>query len=79
MSKNGNSYDIILMDIMMPGMSGTQTLENLKNISSFRTPVVALTADALMGANQKYLNQGFSAYLAKPYTKEQLKNILNKY
>lgn len=77
--KNGNSYDIILMDIMMPGMSGTQTLENLKNISSFRTPVVALTADALMGANQKYLNQGFSAYLAKPYTKEQLKNILNKY
>lgn len=77
--KNGSSYDIILMDIMMPGMSGTQTLENLKNISTFKTPVVALTADALMGANQKYLNQGFSAYLAKPYTKEQLKNILNKY
>lgn len=77
--KNGSSYDIILMDIMMPGMSGTQTLENLKNISSFKTPVVALTADALIGANQKYLNQGFSAYLAKPYTKEQLKNILNKY
>lgn len=77
--KNGSSYDIILMDIMMPEMSGTQTLENLKNISSFKTPVVALTADALMGANQKYLNQGFSAYLAKPYTKEQLKNILNKY
>lgn len=77
--KNGSSYDIILMDIMMPGMSGTQTLENLKNISSFRTPVVALTADALIGANQKYLSQGFSDYLAKPYTKEQLKNILNKY
>ena len=77
--KNGSSYDIILMDIMMPEMSGTQTLENLKNISSFKTPVVALTADALIGANQKYLNQGFSAYLAKPYTKEQLKNILNKY
>lgn len=77
--KNGSSYDIILMDIMMPGMDGTQTLENLKNISSFKTPVVALTADALIGANQKYLNQGFSAYLAKPYTKEQLKNILNKY
>ena len=77
--KNGSSYDIILMDIMMPGMSGTQTLENLKNISTFKTPVVALTADALMGANQKYLSQGFSDYLAKPYTKEQLKNILNKY
>lgn len=77
--KNGSSYDIILMDIMMPGMSGTQTLENLKNISSFKTPVVVLTADALIGANQKYLSQGFSAYLAKPYTKEQLKNILNKY
>ena len=77
--KNGSSYDIILMDIMMPGMSGTKTLENLKNISSFKTPVVALTADALIGANQKYLNQGFSDYLAKPYTKEQLKNILNKY
>ena len=77
--KNGSSYDIILMDIMMPGMSRTKTLENLKNISSFKTPAVALTADALIGANQKYLNQGFSAYLAKPYTKEQLKNILNKY
>lgn len=77
--KNGSSYDIILMDIMMPGMSGTQTLENLKNISTFKTPVVALTADALIGATQKYLSQGFSAYLAKPYTKEQLKNILNKY
>lgn len=77
--QNGSTYDIILMDIMMPGMDGTKTLENLKNISSFKTPVVALTADALIGANQKYLSQGFSDYLAKPYTKEQLKNILNKY
>lgn len=74
-----NSYDIVFMDIMMPEMDGVQTFQNLKLIDGFSTPVIALTADATTGAKEKYLNLGFSNYIAKPIDLEILTNIINKF
>ena len=76
--KNNNKYDIIFMDIMMPKMSGTETLKKLKQIENFNTPVIALTADALEGKSNKYLEVGFTDYLSKPINKIELNNVLNK-
>ena len=76
---NDNSYDLILMDIMMPEMSGEITLSKLKENPNFNTPVIALTADAVAGAREKYLSEGFSEYLVKPFTKEQLKTVISKF
>ena len=77
-----NTYDIILMDIMMPVMNGEEALNQLKKIDNFHTPIIALTADALAGAEEKYEKEGFNGYLSKPFTKEQIQtkieNILKK-
>ena len=73
-----NNYDLILLDDMMPKMSGVETLKKLKENEDFKTPVVVLTANAISGMKEKYLNEGFDDYLAKPINKEELKNILEK-
>ena len=72
-------YDIILMDIMMPKMGGVETLKKLKEFNWFKTPVIALTADAIQGRSNKYLDVGFSGYLTKPIEKKELSKILSKY
>jgi len=77
--ENDNKYDIILLDIMMPKMSGVETLKRLKQISGFDTPVIALTADAIQGRENKYLEVGFSGYLSKPIERSELKKVLSKY
>ena len=63
----------------MPKMSGVETLKKLKEIKDFDTKVIALTANALTGMREKYLNDGFNDYLAKPINKEELNKIINKY
>ena len=73
----GNSYDLILMDIMMPEMSGETTLSKLKENSNFNIPVIALTADALSGARERYKSEGFTDYIPKPFTKEEIKQKLD--
>ena len=73
---SGNKYDLILMDIMMPNMSGETCIAKLKEISNFKTPVIALTADAVSGAKEKYISEGFVDYLSKPFTKDQIKEKL---
>ncbi len=72
-------YDLILMDDMMPGMSGTETLHELTKDSSFNIPVIALTANAIEGMKEKYLSEGFNEYLSKPIDKTELKRVLEKY
>lgn len=72
-----NNYDLILMDIMMPEMSGEEVLVKLKENPNFNTPVIALTADALSGAKEKYLALGFADYIAKPFSREQIKEKLD--
>ena len=72
-----NNYDLILMDIMMPNMSGETALAKLKENPNFKTPVIALTADAIAGAKEKYLALGFVDYIAKPFSREQIKEKLD--
>ncbi len=74
----GNEYDLILMDIMMPNMSGEETIKKLKENKNFNTPVIALTADALSGAKEKYMQEGFVDYIAKPFSRDQIKEKLDK-
>lgn len=76
--KSGNQYDIILMDIMMPEMSGITALQELKKIEKFQTPVIAVTADAIANSEEKYLKEGFTDYISKPFTKEQIQEKLVK-
>ena len=74
---NGNEYDLILMDIMMPNMSGETALQKLRENPNFKIPTIALTADAVVGAREKYLSEGFIDYIAKPFSKEQIKEKLD--
>ena len=76
---SNNKYDLILLDDMMPRMSGTETLQKLKEIETFTTPVVALTANAITGMKEEYMNRGFNDYLSKPIIKEDLNRVMKKY
>ena len=75
----GQTYDLILMDDMMPKMRGTEVFKKLKENSSFNTPVVVLTANALSGMKEAYLKDGFNDYLAKPIEKPELDRVLKTY
>ena len=77
--QNGEKYDMILLDDMMPKMSGVETLKKLKEIPGFKIITIALTANALTGMREKYLQDGFDDYLAKPINKNELNRIINKY
>lgn len=77
--KKKENYDLILMDDMMPKMSGVETLKKLKEIEDFHIKVIALTANAIAGMKEKYLSDGFDDYLAKPIDKEELSKLVIKY
>ena len=76
---NGEKYDLILLDDMMPKMSGSETLVKLKEIDNFNIPVCALTANAITGMREEYLGKGFNDYLSKPIVKEELNRVIKKY
>lgn len=79
MIKNGDTFDLILMDDMMPKMRGVETLFKLKETPFFSTPVIALTANAINGMQEYYKKQGFDDYLSKPIDQEILHILLQKY
>lgn len=75
-----NVYDIIFLDHMMPLMDGVETLERLKAEKLVSvTPVIALTANAISGARDMYLDYGFSDYLSKPVDAKVLEAIIEKW
>ena len=74
--KNGNEYDLILMDIMMPNMNGEETIKKLKENKNFDIPTIAVTADAVAGSEKKYKSEGFIDYISKPFTKIQIQEKL---
>ena len=76
---SGNKYDVIFLDIMMPKMKGPEVLQNLKNITGFNTPVVALTADVISGMEEKYIEQGFDDCMPKPIVEEELFYMLKRF
>ncbi len=72
-------YDLILMDHMMPGMDGVETLHILRSQQDNRnrnTTVIALTANAIAGSREMYLEYGFDDYLSKPIQADQLEQLL---
>ncbi len=73
------SYDLILLDHMMPEMDGVETLRHMRELPGFNTPVVALTANAIRGAKKSYLDWGFMDYLSKPMHMEELESCLKRY
>lgn len=77
--KNHEHYDLILLDDMMPKMSGVETLQELKKIEGFRIPTIAFTANAISGMKEKYLADGFDDYLSKPLEKSELNQKLKKF
>ena len=61
----------------MPNMNGETALAELKKNPDFDIPVIALTADAVTGAKEKYLEEGFVDYIAKPFSRDQIKEKLD--
>ena len=76
--KNNETFDLILLDDMMPKLSGVETFKELKKIEGFNIPVIALTANAISGMREKYMEQGFTDYLSKPINKVDLEIVLRK-
>ena len=73
-------FDVVFLDQMMPGMSGVQTLEGIKKDDlAAGTPIIALTADAIVGARDNYIKEGFTDYLSKPVMFDALEAILLRY
>ncbi len=73
-----NTYDLILMDINMPVMSGMEALRCIRK-KGIQTPIVALTANAMAGDKEKFLAEGFDRYLSKPMVQEELELVLSEY
>jgi PAS domain S-box-containing protein len=71
-------YDLILMDINMPELSGIEAVASIKK-KGIRTPVVALTANAMAGDRERFLEYGFDEYLSKPISMSSLETILMAY
>ena len=76
---SNKEYDLILLDQMMPVQDGVTTLHQLKENKNFKIPVVMLTADAIKGKKEEYLNEGFNDYLSKPIERAELDRVLKKY
>ncbi|MGN0513027.1 MAG: response regulator [Lachnospiraceae bacterium] len=75
-------YDIIFMDHMMPEMDGIETLHCMKELGEYPnkdTPVIILTANAIAGAREQYMEEGFDGYLSKPVNPDKLTKTISSY
>jgi PAS domain S-box-containing protein len=75
--KAGNNYDVIFMDHMMPRMDGIEATKLIRSLG-YAGSIVALTANALAGQEEMFLNNGFDDFISKPIDIRQLNNSLNK-
>jgi signal transduction histidine kinase/CheY-like chemotaxis protein len=78
-----NDYDLVFMDIQMPVMDGIEATHEIlnyeKNLDVTHIPIVALTANALKGDRERFLNEGMDEYITKPIETSELLYILNKF
>ncbi|MDI9246115.1 ATP-binding protein [Marinobacter sp. CHS3-4] len=74
-------FDLVFMDLQMPGMDGVETTERLREVdgNNHRTPVIALTAHALADEQERLTRQGFDGYLPKPISNTQLEQTIQQY
>ena len=76
-------YDLIFLDHRMPGMDGVEAFHALRDMKeanpNLKTPVIALTANAVTGARQLYIEEGFTDYLSKPVNALRLAQVVQKY
>jgi PAS domain S-box-containing protein len=76
--KNGNVYNVIFMDHLMPKMDGIEATKIIRSMN-YTNPIIALTANALVGQAEIFLENGFNDYLSKPIDINRLDSILNKF
>jgi len=76
--KNGNVYDIIFMDHMMPEMDGIEAVKHIRGFG-YKAPIIALTANAVSGQSEIFLQNGFDDFISKPIDIRQLNMVLNKF
>jgi len=76
--KNGDVYDVIFMDHMMPEMDGIEAAKHIRELG-YKEPIVALTANAVSGQAEMFLQNGFDDFISKPIDIRQLNSILNKF
>ena len=76
------SFDVILMDLQMPEMDGfeaTHAIREWQQVSALRVPIIAMTACAMAGDQEKCLGAGMDAYITKPVDAEQLYSVIERY
>ena len=78
--KQGEKYDIIMLDHMMPELDGVATMKILRKIKDIKLPpIISMTANAVTGTQNKYLKAGFDDYIAKPIDIKSLNKLMTKY
>lgn len=75
----GKHYDLVLLDHLMPQMDGIETLHRMRRMEEVSVPVVATTANAIKGADEMYLKEGFADYLSKPLEQKEIYRVLAKF
>jgi signal transduction histidine kinase/DNA-binding response OmpR family regulator len=76
--KSGKIYDIIFMDHMMPKMDGIETVKIIRDLS-YTAPIVALTANAIVGSDELFMKNGFDDFISKPIDIKHLNAVLNRF
>ena len=76
--KNGKVYDVVFMDHMMPEMDGIEAAKKMRDFG-YTNPVIALTANAVAGQADMFMQNGFDEFISKPIDIRQLDSVLNKY
>jgi CheY-like chemotaxis protein/HPt (histidine-containing phosphotransfer) domain-containing protein len=76
--KSGKVYDIVFMDHMMPKMDGIETVKNIRELG-YKEPIIALTANAVVGQSEVFMENGFDGFISKPIDIRQLNAVLKQY
>lgn len=74
-----NSYDIILMDVQMPGMDGVTATKHLRQDLELVTPIIAMTANVLEEDKKLYIESGFNGHVGKPITPSEFYQVLTEF
>ncbi|MCL2102720.1 MAG: ATP-binding protein, partial [Syntrophorhabdaceae bacterium] len=77
--RSGNEYDIVFMDHMMPKMDGIEATKTLRDLMGYTRPIVALTASAVVGQEEMFLENGFDDFISKPVDLYRMDMVLNKF